>query len=64
MNNFYNAEYLQERLAAVTEENERLKEICERQANMSRCLVDMALELDAVKAERDKLRAVVSGVSV
>lgn len=56
MNNFYNAEYLQERLAAVTKENERLREICERQAEMNHTLVKLTLELEAAERKLEKYR--------
>ena len=55
MNNFYNVEYLQERLAAVTAENERLREICERQAEMNHTVVKLALALDAAEAKLKRL---------
>lgn len=62
MSEFYNAEYLSERLAAVCQErdalkseNRELRQICEKQAAMNGRTAAMALELDQVKAERDSL---------
>ena len=62
MNNFYNSDYLSERLAAVCKERDDLKrdcdnlrEIVEKQARLNRTVTLMALELDQVKAERDAL---------
>ena len=62
MSEFYNAEYLSERLAAVCKERDDLKrdcdnlrEIVEKQARLNRTVTLMALELDQVKAERDAL---------
>ena len=62
MNDFYNAEYLSERLAAVCKERDELKRVCEelreiieKQARLNRTVTLMALELDQVKAERDAL---------
>ena len=62
MNDFYNAEYLAERLAAVCKERDELKRDCEelrkiieKQARMNRTVTLMALELDRVRAERDAL---------
>ena len=39
--------------AAVCQERDDLRQIVERQARMNRTAVELALELDAVKAERD-----------
>ena len=57
MENFYNAEYLSERLAAVCRERDDLKRICEKQAELNAKVAELALELDAVTAERDALLA-------
>lgn len=56
MNNFYNTEYLQERLSAVLKENERLRKICERQAEMNHTLVKLTLELEAAERKLEKYR--------
>ena len=55
MSDFYNAEYLSERLAAVCKERDELRKIVEKQLRMNRSAVALALELDRVKAERDAL---------
>lgn len=39
----------------LRKENEQLKEICEKQAEMNGRIAAMALELDEAKAERDEL---------
>lgn len=69
MSNFYNPEYLQERLSAVCKERDELKKeiaelklICEKQAAMNGRVAAMALELDQVKAERDALLARFGGM--
>ena len=69
MSEFYNAEYLSERLAAVCKERDDLKrdcdnlrEIVEKQARLNRTVTLMALELDQVKAERDALLARFGGL--
>ena len=61
MSEFYNAEYLSERLAAVCKERDELRQIVEKQAEMNGRVVAMALELDEVKAERDALLAKLEG---
>ena len=68
MSEFYNAEYLSERLAAVCKERDELRrerdelrKIVEKQARMNRSTVAMALELDRVTAERDALLAKLEG---
>ena len=68
MNNFYNNDYLSERLAAVCKERDDLKrdcdnlrEIVEKQARLNRTVTLMALELDRVRAERDALLAQLKG---
>lgn len=55
MSNFANVEYLQERLAAANEEIRRLREICERQAEMNRNVVRLTLALDAAEEKLRKL---------
>ena len=62
MSEFYNAEYLSERLAAVCRERDELrreaaglKKIVEKQARMNRAMAQMALELDNMTAQRDAL---------
>lgn len=55
MSDFYNSEYLSDRLAAVCKERDELRRICEKQAEANGKLAAMALELDDVKAERDAL---------
>ena len=50
MSDFYNAEYLSERLAAVCKERDELRRICEKQAEANGRMAAMALELDTVKA--------------
>ena len=64
MNDFYNTEYLSERVAALAKERDdarrevrRLNEICERQARLNIVNAKLAMELDQVTAERDALRA-------
>jgi uncharacterized coiled-coil DUF342 family protein len=56
MSEFYNAEYLSERLAAVCKERDELRHIVEKQAAMNQRVTELALELDTVKAERDALQ--------
>ena len=62
MNNFYNNDYLYQRLAAICKERDELRKYCEelrkiieKQARLNRTVTLMALELDQVKAERDAL---------
>lgn len=55
MSNFNTVEYLQERLAAANKEIEHLREICERQAEMNRAVVKLALALDAAEEKLRKL---------
>ena len=55
MSDFYNVEYLSERLAAVCKERDELLEIVENQAAMNKRVVELSLELDRVTAERDAL---------
>lgn len=69
MSEFYNTEYLSERLASVCKERdylkreaERLKSVCEKQMRMNRSAVATALELDRVKAERDALLDEIRGM--
>lgn len=57
MSEFYNAEYLSERLAAVCKERDELRRIVEKQARLNLVNAKLALELDEVKAERDALKA-------
>ena len=55
MSEFYNSEYLSERLAAVCKERDELRQIVEKQAAMNVRVTELVLELDQVKAERDAL---------
>ena len=55
MSEFYNSEYLSERLAAVCKERDELRQIVEKQAAMNVRAAELVLELDQVKAERDAL---------
>lgn len=64
MNDFYNVEYMSERVAALAQERDRLrrelldmKEIVEKQVRLNRSAAATALELDSVKAELDKVKA-------
>lgn len=61
MSEFYNCEYLSERLSAVCKERDELKRIVKKQARMNSVMAQMALELDNVKAERDALLAQLKG---
>ena len=61
MNDFYNVEYMSERVAAIAKERDYykrevagLKEICEKQMRMNRSAAVTAVELDRVKAELDR----------
>lgn len=63
MNDFYNVEYLSERVAALAQERDNLrrelnemKDLCERQARLSLVNAKLALDLDKVTAERDELK--------
>ena len=62
VNNFYNTDYLSERLAAVCKERDELRQIVEKQADVNRRVTELALELDQVKAERDALLARFGGM--
>ena len=55
MSEFYNAEYLSERLAAVCKERDELRRVVEKQARMNRLLTQTAMELDNMTAQRDAL---------
>lgn len=69
MNNFYNVEYLSERVACVCAERDALKrendalkrevadlkDVVGRQLRLNRSCAVMAMELDKVTAERDAL---------
>jgi hypothetical protein len=68
MNDFYNVEYMSERVAALAKERDelrrevrRLNEICERQARLNLVNAKLAMDLDKVTAERDALRARLNG---
>ncbi len=68
MNDFYNVEYMSERVAALAKERDelrrevrRLNEICERQARLNIVNAKLAMDLDKVTAERDALRARLNG---
>ena len=68
MNDFYNAEYLSERVAALAKErddlrreNNYLKDLCDRQARLNLVNAKLAMDLDKVTAERDALRARLNG---
>ena len=63
MNDFYNVEYLSERVAALARErddlrreNNYLKDLCDRQARLNMVNAKLAMDLDMVTAERDALR--------
>ena len=64
MNDFYNVEYMSERVAALAKErdhlrreNNDLKEIVEKQVRLNRSAAITALELDNMKAELEKVKA-------
>jgi hypothetical protein len=68
MNDFYNVEYMSERVAALAKERDelrrevyRLNDLCERQARLNLVNAKLTLELDTVKAERDALKARLNG---
>ena len=63
MNDFYNAEYLSERVAALAQErddlrreNNYLKDLCDRQARLNLVNAKLQMDLDRVTAERDELK--------
>ena len=60
MSDFYNAEYLSERVAALAQErddlrreNNYLKDLCDRQARLNLVNAKLQMDLDKVTAERD-----------
>lgn len=57
MNNFYNAEYLSERLAAVCKERDELLEQVKRHQTIEKGLLHLVDELAKASAEKaDKIR--------
>ena len=56
MSEFYNAEYLSERLAAVCKERDELRQIVEKQVRMNRVTAQTALELDTLHGENAVLK--------
>ena len=54
MNDFYNCEYLSERVAALAKERDELKNIVEKQMRMNRSMAVMAMELDNLRGELDQ----------
>ena len=68
MNDFYNVEYLSERVAALAQERDDLrrevnylKDLCDRQARLNLVNAKLTMDLDKVTAERDALRARLNG---
>lgn len=51
MNDFYNCEYLSERVAALAKERDELKKIAEKQMRMNRSMAVMTLEMDNLRGE-------------
>ena len=51
MNDFYNCEYLSERVAALAKERDELKKIAEKQMRMNRSMAVMAMDLDNLRGE-------------
>lgn len=69
MSEFYNAEYLTERLAAVCKERDELRrevvalrELCEKQGRLNLVNAKLAMDLEAVMAERDALLSEICGM--
>ena len=54
MNDFYNCEYLSERVAALAKERDELKKIAEKQMRMNRSMAVMAMDLDNLRGELDR----------
>lgn len=46
-------DFLMRHLASVCEDRDKLRQLCEKQAQMNLKVAKLALELDSVKAERD-----------
>ena len=55
MNDFYNVEYLSERVAALAKERDELRKIVEKQARLNRTAAVMAMDKDRLEAERDDI---------
>ena len=51
MNDFYNCEYLSQRVAALAKERDELKQIVEKQSRMNRSMAVMAMNLDNLRGE-------------
>ena len=51
MNDFYNCEYLSERVAALAKERDELKKIAEKQMRMNRSMAVMTMDLDNLRGE-------------